>query len=277
MIQTQKLGLRWTAGDVSARGFEALRLSLWGAWNLFGPEAAYLVAVNSLALADAQRKTGTVPGAVQWLQITAADIPDWLQPHLDPAMAEGVAWKLAPLRFFPNHYELALDNDCILWDLPDALRIWLDGRHADHVVFAEDATRALGQFSDLCGPEPRNSGIRGLPPDFDYGRALQAVLKKHPVLLSSELDEQGLQAAALEQAAPLLAVSLDDVTICSPFPPHRPALGRCGAHFVGTNAHSLPWSLAGRPATAHLDDHWRLHRPTLYTRVGLATPPPPAW
>ena len=37
MSTEYRLGVRWTTGDASARGFEALRLSLWGAFRLFGP------------------------------------------------------------------------------------------------------------------------------------------------------------------------------------------------------------------------------------------------
>jgi hypothetical protein len=90
--------------------------------------------------------------------------------------------------------------------------------------------------------------------------------------LRSELDEQGLQTAALSRTPGFRIVSVEDVAICSPFPPHLPHLGRCGAHFVGLNAKSMPWSLAGRPAVQHLAEHWRRHRPAICRRVGLAPP-----
>jgi hypothetical protein len=35
-----RLAVRWTVGDASARGYEALRLSIQDAYNLFGPDAA---------------------------------------------------------------------------------------------------------------------------------------------------------------------------------------------------------------------------------------------
>ncbi len=37
-----------------------------------------------------------------------------------------MGWKLVPLRLFPDAYELALDNDCILWEMPEGLRRWLE-------------------------------------------------------------------------------------------------------------------------------------------------------
>ena len=261
------LGVRWTMGDVSPRGFEALRLSLHGAFRLFGPEAAYVVYVNSLDLEEARARTGQAPEAVVW-RPAPAEPPAVLRAHLSPAMAEGVAWKLAPLRAFEDRRELALDNDVILWAIPAAMRRWLDEDQGAPLI-AEDVTPAHGAFADLCGPEPRNSGIRGLPPGFDLAAALAYVLRRRPVPLDSELDEQGLQVAALSQGPAPLVVRTEDVTICSPFHPHQPHLGRSGAHFVGLNAREIPWRWYNRPAAEVRAEHWERLRPELYARVGL--------
>jgi hypothetical protein len=269
MSEHRPLGVRWTIGDVSPAGFEALRLSAWGAWRIFGPAAEYVVCVNTVPLDRARGLAGELPSAVRWRDVTG-ELPASFREHLDEGMAEGVGWKFAPLRLFPDRHELAMDNDCILWEMPPAVRQWLDGDDPRRFVIAEDVRRCLGRFADLCGPEPRNSGIRGLPAGFDLGDALRRILAEHPCVLASELDEQGLQVALASRDGPPLVVTVDDVTICSPFPPHRPGLGRCGAHFVGLNAKQLPWSLEGRPAVDHLREHWRRHRPALYERVGIA-------
>lgn len=44
------LGIRWTIGDVSLRGFESLRLATWGAWRLSGAGPSHCVALDSLTL-----------------------------------------------------------------------------------------------------------------------------------------------------------------------------------------------------------------------------------
>jgi hypothetical protein len=266
-MQIRPVGIRWTIGDVSPRGFEALRLSIWGAWNAFGPDAAYVVCVNTVSCEEARARVEAVPADVAWRQ--AGDAPAFLSKHLDHGMAEGVAWKFAPLRCFPDSWELSLDNDCILWKLPTAIRRWLEAGDQELCVLEEDARRCLGQFEDLCGPEAYNTGIRGLPPGLDLAAALQRILKRRPVELRSELDEQGLQAAALSLRKQPLLVSVDEVTICSPFWPHRPRLGPYGAHFVGLNARQLPWRYYDRPAAECLADNWQLHRDEVYRRVGL--------
>jgi hypothetical protein len=267
------VGLRWTIGAVSDRGFEALRLSVWGARALFGPEAAFLICCNTLPLAEAQAKAGPLPADVEWRDNTGG-LPEWIRAHIGPGMAEGVGWKFSPLRAFPDRFEISLDNDCILWDLPQALRLWLQGGEADRCVLAEDVRPAFGQFAPECGEAPRNSGIRGLPPGFDLEAALRRALDTRaeaagqPVLLQSELDEQGLQVAALSHPRPPLVVGVEEVTICSPFWPHRPELGRCGAHFVGLNARHIAWNYYDRPADDWMREHWQRHRPALGRHTG---------
>jgi hypothetical protein len=259
-------GIRWTVGDVSDLGFESLRLSIWGAVRAFGPDAPLAVVVNSIPVEEARRRTGAVPDRVRWLK--AGNTPDFLLPFLDGEMAEGVAWKLAPLRIFPDRFELALDNDCVLWDIPAAVRKWRQER-PPRCLIAADVKTAFGIFTEATRPEPRNTGIRGLPPGYDLGEALRAVLDRHPFPLRSELDEQGLQAVALDLGRPAYIVSTDEVTICSPFWPQQPHLGRVGAHFVGINARQLPWSYYDRPASECVAENWLRHRPAICRRIGL--------
>lgn len=263
------LNIRWTIGDVRDAGFEALRLSLWGAERIFPEEAAFHVCVNSIAVAEARRRTGDVPARVQWHAI-ARHVPAVLQPFVDEDMSEGTAWKLIPLLLDPAAKELAIDNDLILWALPPALRQWLDD--PDGRLIAADVVPAHGQFAAQCGPEPRNSGLRGTPAGFDYEDAITGVFAENPVMLRSELDEQGLQIAALSRGGAPYVVPVEDVAICSPFPPHAAEPGRCGAHFVGLNTRHLSFEVDGRPASEVRLDHWRAHRAALYGRIGLPLP-----
>src|SRR3954453_11716098 len=114
-----RLAVRWTIGNLLESGFELLRLSIACALHLFGPKPKYVVCVNSLPLDEAKKRTGRVPPQVEWRAVTAEDAPAVLRSHSDGSLIEGMGWKLVPVRIFPDAYELALDNDCILWDQPD--------------------------------------------------------------------------------------------------------------------------------------------------------------
>jgi hypothetical protein len=264
------VGVRWTIGDVSENGWEALRLSILGAQRVFGPEATYAVCVNSVPLASALGHFGSLRD-IEWQSVTRSDLPPILRTHLDEGMAEGVAWKLAPLRVFPERWEISLDNDCILWDLPAGIRRWLADKDSRRCLLAEDARAMYGQFSRFCDPAPRNAGIRGLPPGYPLEESLARLLAEVPAQLVSELDEQGLQVAAVSSMAIPAVVSIDDVAICSPFPPHRPYLGTCGAHFCGLNTRQFSWQLDGRPAEHWIRKNWEHHLPALRERVAGIT------
>lgn len=248
------LGIRWTIGDVSVAGFEALRLSIACAWNLFGARAQYAVCVNTLPVAAARERIGGLPAELRWLDANRC-VPGWLEQGVNGEMAEGVAWKLAPVRVFPHRHELSLDNDVILWALPTPVVDWLRSDEPESCLLAEDVAPALGQFAGMCGDRALNSGIRGLPPGFEMGKRLREMLFESGVVLQSELDEQGLQAAVLLQTR-LFTVSTEDVSICSPFPNHQQHLGRCGAHFVGLNQKFLPWLLENRGAHELIRERW---------------------
>lgn len=272
MIPLPNLAIRWTIGNISTRGFEALRLSIHCAVRLFGASAIYVVCVNNIGIEHARAFTGNVPSSVLWLD-NSQDLPAPLYRRFEEGMSEGVGWKLAPLRLFPERHEIALDNDVILWDLPLSIKAWL--QQGERCLIAQDVQRCLGQFDDLAPAGAYNSGIRGLPPGLDFESALNSVLARadrqlsHSVLLTSELDEQGLQVAAVNIERPALVVTTEEVSICSPFWPKQPNPGACGAHFVGLNARHLPWDYYDRPADQWMEEHWSRHRGFLYQRAGL--------
>jgi hypothetical protein len=263
------LGIRWTVGDVSPHGFQALQLAAWGAWHMFGERARYVICTNTIAPSDARHCLGVLPPAVELRAVERSDVPAFIAEALDAAFAQGVGWKFAPLRIFPELRELALDNDCILWSIPSAIDAWLSDAEPSAVI-AEDVRPCFGRFAALVGDDaPRNSGIRGLPAHFDLAAALRDILAIQPGVMTSELDEQGLQVAALVRSLTTRVVDTGSVSICSPFWPHSPALGRHGAHFVGLNAKQLPWSYEGRPATELTREHFARHRDEIARRVGV--------
>jgi hypothetical protein len=246
---------------VNREGFEALQLSICGAWKIFGRAARYVVCVNSADAGFAREQTGALPVEVEWKKVSRSDLPDFLK--LGGSFAEGTGWKFCPLRIFHGIPELALDNDCILWKMPEAIERWLrDGG----CLIAEDVRAHFGGFAAQCGTAPRNSGIRGLAPDFPFENAL-ADLMRNGSELKTEGDEQGLQVAAVQWGGSPEVVSLWDVTICSPFPPHFQCLGNCGAHFVGLNTRRFNWDFYGRNPVEVTREHWQKFKPAVAEKV----------
>jgi hypothetical protein len=270
-----QVGVRWTVGDVSARGFDALRLSILGARGVFGPEAAYAVCVNSIGIETARARVGEAAELVEWHR-SEGQMPRFIAARLANGLAEGVAWKFAPLRLFPERYELAIDNDCVLWAMPEAIARWLtEPAPTMRCVLAADVLACFGWFAPFCGNEPRNTGIRGLPPGFDLAAALEDVLARAPgIRLAGEVDEQGLQVAALSRFSPPLVVSTEEVTICSPAALHVRRLGRCGVHFVGLNLHRVrPEYGCDQAMLDRIAANWDAFRPRIEAAVRARSAP----
>jgi len=259
--------IRWTIGDVSTYGFEALRLSTWGATRIFGDAADYVITVNSITSAEAQLRTGDVPQTVGWIECSASSVPKFIKQRLDDSMSEGTAWKFAMPRLAPDRFEIALDNDVVLWEVPGPMESWLADAAQSRCLVAEDVVAMFGKFAPQCGSRAINGGIRGFPPGFDYEAALREVLMQNAALIQTEIDEQGLQAAAMMLPGVPDFVTLQDVTICSPWPPHLPYLGRCGAHFVGLNGSALSWEEDGRNAIEQTREKWRTMRAQIEAKI----------
>jgi hypothetical protein len=244
------LTIRWTVGDVSRQGLEALALSIEGAHAIFGAAAQLVVCANSIDLCSARERVGPAAHFADWVDCSTS-MPTWLSDHMDGSMAQGVAWKFASLSLFQGRRILSLDNDVILWRMPDSIQAWLD--EPDAALIAEDVRCCYGQFATHCPSEARNSGITGIPAEWDYQQKLRDRLQG--VRLTSEADEQGLQTAVLT-AARHKVVPLSEVSISGYFRPHMLELGSCGAHFVGVNVKRTATTWNERPCEVYIYEYW---------------------
>jgi hypothetical protein len=256
-----RLGIRWTIGDVSTRGFETLALSIAGANKVFGDDAEYVVCVNTISVEAARQRVGRAADLVDWLDCSALR-PAWLRNHVGAGMAGGVAWKFSPPRLFPDRHVLSLDNDVILWRMPDSVRLWL--QDGNTLLIAEDVACCYGAFVKQCPVEPRNSGIVGFPPGWEVETKLRELL--HGVRLMAEGDEQGLQTAMIT-SVPHRVVSLSEVSISGYFRPHLLQLGTCGAHFVGVNVKHSAATWLGRSSEQFMHEFWDWKKAEVARRV----------
>lgn len=270
----RNLGIRWTIGNVSPRGFAALRLSLWGAFRLLGRRADYVVCVNSISVERARARTGPVPEDVSFEPVSRADLPARLARRLDKGMAGGAAWRVAPPRRFTERRELALDNDVILWELPAALERWLDEEDPERCLVLGAAEEAYGRFAPACEPgPPRSAGLRAMPPRFDLTAELRTVLEGIEGPVATSADQRGLEIAALSRLRPPLVVSLDDVPACGPTSPAASHLGHAGARFSDLNAGDPPLRRAGPATEAVCGDHFDALLSELHRRLAVPFAP----
>ena len=117
---------------MSERGFAALGLSILGARRVFG-SSTYTVCLNSMPLDSARTRLGKTADLVGW-HLSEGLIPAFLRDRMGDSLAEGVAWKFAPMRLDPSRYEISLDNDCVLWAMPAAIGQWLREEPRDRAL-----------------------------------------------------------------------------------------------------------------------------------------------
>ncbi len=250
------LAVRWTIGDVSLEGFEILANSIIG--------ARYIVAVNTIDIETAHAWTGAASSLAEWRDCTNL-LPEWVHDRIDQGMAEGVAWKFVPVRFCEDQHVLSLDNDVVLWGMPESIRLWL--RDGNSLLIAEDVKCRYGAFASQCPVQPRDSGVTGFPPGWDIERRLRELL--HGTRMTSECDEQGLQVAMIT-SEPHRLVTLEEVSISGYFRPHLLELGSCGAHFVGVNPKRSASTWQGRSIEQYAHEFWNGMRPQVEQHIRTA-------
>jgi len=108
-----------------------------------------------------RRRSGARPGS------TSAAAFGMVTRHVDPKMAEGVAWKFAPVRLFPTPMR---SRSITTSSCGRFRRRCSNGLTTATPAHGEDVQRCLGQFSNLCDCGPVNSAYRGIPPGFDLER-----------------------------------------------------------------------------------------------------------
>lgn len=209
--------IKWTVGSKSKLPKEALhcfRLSM-KKMKMLLPDAKLVICYNSdLQLPDLADEV-----------IDQRKITD----HGLPYGPTGMVWKLYPPRLDINAWEIWLDNDIILYDLPTAIKNFLDSDNL--LVISEAMKRSYSKKFDNLIPlgVNYNSGIVALPPKFDLRSQLELEMREP---WSEYFDDQSILAVIFQrfetEVIPLREVSvvLED---------KRYERGTHGMHFCGLN------------------------------------------
>jgi hypothetical protein len=205
---------RWTIGNTTPNGLLCLKHSIKYIKKFF-PEASYYVLYND--------KKPDVEG------VTLIDQKQY-QNSL-PIPPQGCAWKLYPPRLNINAYEFFIDNDVIVTN-----PLKLD---TTKIILAKGKGQKFGYFNSWLPKKTTiNSGLFGLPPEFNFHTKIMTTLaltgfKKWTTNQSSKdpftFDEQGMVALILGKENHQLV----DLSILES---HEPLVQNdIGYHFVQLN------------------------------------------
>jgi hypothetical protein len=184
--------VRWTVGDANPKTIEALERSIRSVHLAFGGAACAAVCVHSVAIeAVRERVRLTRKAMVSWLQIDH-DVPVFVRRRVDLSMADGLAWRFAPLRVFSGCSEVLLDAECIV--APFARQLW-------RWAAAPGQRRCLVTRRSEYSPSRHSIAVRGVPASFDLEDALEITLSRGPELLASAEDVIDAELEALSYGA----------------------------------------------------------------------------
>lgn len=144
---------------------------------------------------------------------------------------KGVAWKLYPPRLRPNSHEIFIDNDFVIEKLPEEIEIFLARK--DHFFCVEGLyTNTHGRFSDWPEGSTFNSGLFGIPPNFDF-RAEISKKTQDKIGWTDRFDEQGLVGEILFRQN-LIKISREKIEI---YAQGKSEIKKdlCGYHFAQSN------------------------------------------
>lgn len=217
--------VRWTIGNVRDEGFEMLKESV-RLFKKIHNEFDFVVCYNEISNESLPK-----------------DINLFFQTHdccaipIKPNSTN--AWKLFPPRLRFDSHEIFIDNDMIICNkIPQIVEFLKSDKPLCYGRY-DERPFPYGSFAKLFkkSSEPQfklNSGIFGLPPNYDFEKDLIENIFKLQLNEWGYFDEQGLVATCLMHKNPIL-INTEEISNCwKSF-----KFGRYGFHFCGHNAEEL--------------------------------------
>ena len=221
--------LRWTIGPVHDCGFDVLEESVRQMRKIY-PSFDLAICHNQLSPKQLER--------IGRLDVQLVDQSKYISEcGVAPRVGYSVEWKLYPPRLRPRSHEIFMDNDIVICNRVLSIDKWLG--HDNETLLYQGLHGLHGSYSGVVPKGVRiNSGIFGLPPDFQFGDKIAE--QSQP--FSGYFDEQGLVAKILLQE-PHRIIPLTVIPIVEhdwPLDAHDKNLDCCGYHFVGANKRDHP-------------------------------------
>lgn len=174
--------LRWTAGSISILGAHILATAVKNMRKLY-PEFDLVICYNNL-----------LPEVLEFIQ--KLEVPLFEQTHTPDMEYEPykACWKLYPPRIRIDAHEIVMDNDVVLAKRCKEIDQFLT---MDSVLIYEGIYGCHGKYK-VPNSYKINSGIFGLPPNFDFAKKIKKIQKQDKVRAwESWFDDQGCVGACL--------------------------------------------------------------------------------
>lgn len=219
--------IRWTIGHAKPSGFKVLQTSVQLINKLYKNQFDYFVLYNG-------------PNPLDYVKTLEADVLDASKySGLLPIPPCSSKWKLYPPRLNSDVHEIVMDNDVVIYNKLPHIDKFLNSQ--DFLVADGLTRRGLGRTFAKQVPVGKrlNSGIYGIPPNFDLQEALTKKITDLKLKgWTGWFDDQGILAAIMLNKK-YIQIRPKDISII----PTKRLIGRSakylkgkyGMHFCGIN------------------------------------------
>lgn len=237
----QKPIFRWTIGKPNKNGIDILKTSIKYLYKIYGDTFNYFVCYNNLEPKQLEEiKKLNVPLYPQTWDMNPLPV----QPENYQGISNkpnGSLWKICPPRINIKTHEIIMDNDVIITKKLNKIDEFLS---SNQVLILEDLIKYYGIYdSYFKNNEHFNSGVMGLPPNYDFSKKiLETYLKREKPKNFQNGDEQGLLMLTLYNEKNPIFIRKNEIVelhshkcLFCPQKYYQFNSGESGMHFVEAN------------------------------------------
>lgn len=222
--------IRWTIGNVSDYGFLCLKKSVELMKQLLGSKCEYAICHNNLNKYQFKKlpNVDILIDSKCYLNIYPVNVLKE-KKYNNPS----VFWKLYPARIRKECHEIIIDNDILIYKLPKKIINFLN---SNHIILTESHKRSYsGVLKNIIPYEFNiNSGIIGLPPNYDFENDIKKTIKNHKIKWEDHMSEQTLVAYILSKKKCEI-INKKEIYINWNTTKEKISFGTCGVHMCGLN------------------------------------------
>jgi hypothetical protein len=203
---------RWIIGDVEPEGFSVLSESIRNILKFYKNEFDFLICSNAinlnskLMLQKISQRFNVEIHEQSWDELPIDQSFIFKKSN---SIRDGTFWKLCPSRMRLKSHEIICDNDVVFTKPINSIKEFLEKNVV--LMMKEDAFCVGKYFNLFKEKENYNSGLYGLPPNYDFEKELKKTWEengKYNELLWR--DEQGLVTSTLKKNEHII-ISSDEI------------------------------------------------------------------
>lgn len=226
-MKSLKPVVRWVIGNCHELGYEVFYKAVLCLKSIYKNRFTYCICFNSKKINQNLKKV------LAEVDLVFDQKKFYKEFNYNPLGIKGPHWKLYPARLFEDTHEIILDNDLVIYKELNEIEEFL--LNSNLFITTEALKRSYNKKYDKLIKHNFNinTGIVGLPPNYDYKKKIQKSLDNFgPGFWSKHFDEQTIVASILQNEHTKI-IPFNTISTCCNLSGLK--IGEKGTHFLGAN------------------------------------------